>query len=71
MRGATADQGDFLFVILISIHAPHAGGDQATLMASVYAILFQSTPPMRGATVGEFFLIASKWQPFVGLTFGV
>ena len=21
--------------------------------------------------VGEFFLIASKWQPFVGLTFGV
>ena len=31
---------------------PHAGGDQALSMAEVERVIFQSTPPMRGATPG-------------------
>ena len=51
MRGATAghydDRGR---VVLISIHAPHAGRDKTTHIKITTSSLFQSTRPMRGAT---------------------
>ncbi len=34
----------------ISIHAPREGGDLAKLLAEKDFLLFQSTPPARGAT---------------------
>ena len=34
----------------ISIHAPRAGGDTTEIDIAVRAMLFQSTPPVRGAT---------------------
>ena len=34
----------------ISIHAPREGGDSHLTMAVKYDIIFQSTPPARGAT---------------------
>ena len=36
---------------LISIHAPRAGGDTCTIFLLLSLYLFQSTPPVRGATV--------------------
>ena len=48
--------GDFVLVIavypsiLISIHAPRAGGDRSYQVPPSLAALFQSTPPVRGAT---------------------
>ena len=36
----------------ISIHAPREGGDAETVMPPLVDILFQSTPPARGATEG-------------------
>jgi len=35
----------------VSIHAPRAGGDGLTLLAMPCSVSFQSTPPVRGATV--------------------
>ena len=37
--------------ILISIHAPHAGCDSATWLPLMSRMIFQSTHPMRGATL--------------------
>ena len=71
MRWATEQDVYRAHMDAISIHAPRAGGDLPSIIHGMASGLFQSTPPVRGATVGEFFLIASKWQPFVGLTFGV
>ena len=34
----------------ISIHAPRAGGDGAPVVGEAFSRLFQSTPPVRGAT---------------------
>ena len=37
----------------ISIHAPRAGGDHAAPFAGLYVGEFQSTPPVRGATISK------------------
>ena len=50
MRGATIYRGDVFLVLDISIHAPHAGGDDEDNHAAQHGGKFQSTPPMRGAT---------------------
>ena len=72
MRGATFGSGNYDSIFRISIHAPHAGGDDqaaadaSTTGISIHAphaggdgtvsflsprrLLFQSTPPRRGAT---------------------
>ena len=42
----------------VSIHAPRAGGDSIASLALLVMLLFQSTPPVRGATLpsgGGFF----------------
>ena len=39
---------------LISIHAPREGGDCGFLKSPVYSLIFQSTPPARGATSRQF-----------------
>ena len=42
---------DVIFLLyLISIHAPREGGDMATKWCSIARLVFQSTPPARGAT---------------------
>ena len=51
MRGATVSYEDAVSAIDISIHAPHAGRDGPQLAALLTAVLFQSTRPMRGATL--------------------
>ena len=38
-------------LLLISIHAPREGGDSAGSMRSRHRVVFQSTPPARGATM--------------------
>ena len=38
----------------ISIHTPHAGSDEQALSIFLFAISFQSTLPMRGATLNHF-----------------
>ena len=40
----------FLDALEISIHAPHAGGDPCGAGSSFALFVFQSTPPMQGAT---------------------
>ena len=50
MRGATGRKLLFPITDRISIHAPHAGGDRMRGGFKMYNKLFQSTPPMRGAT---------------------
>ena len=35
----------------ISIHAPREGGDTTSLLVIMLILIFQSTPPARGATV--------------------
>ena len=35
----------------ISIHAPREGGDSTTEFTLLYMLIFQSTPPARGATL--------------------
>ena len=42
---------DKLRKISISIHAPHAGCDPSTLTTTMTEFIFQSTHPMRGATL--------------------
>ena len=37
--------------LIISIHAPREGGDQEELERCGFTVLFQSTPPARGATL--------------------
>ncbi len=37
----------------ISIHAPRVGGDASSVSFAVPLLLFQSTPPVWGATYGE------------------
>ena len=39
---------------LISIHAPHTGGDFRREYETVNDEIFQSTPPTRGATLATF-----------------
>ena len=61
MRGATNHRIEDLEHISISIHAPHAGRDNANIDAKFAALEFQSTRPMRGATadyVDELELLA-------------
>ena len=53
MRGATFPCYPVHRFHGISIHAPHAGRDLAVPTVINYAVLFQSTRPMRGATVQE------------------
>ena len=55
MRGATQRKKFLLQGSGISIHAPHAGRDISTNLASCSVSKFQSTRPMRGATI---FLLA-------------
>ena len=50
MRGATAPIPSVCVQIVISIHAPHAGRDQADATGRDIGRRFQSTRPMRGAT---------------------
>ena len=39
-----------LYGIIISIHAPREGGDFPGVPLLLFPVLFQSTPPARGAT---------------------
>ena len=41
-----------LKLIDISIHAPRAGSDKCKLKVCIYPARFQSTLPVRGATIG-------------------
>ncbi len=50
MRGATRVAGLGNWGVVISIHAPHAGSDVATVCWRSGKMIFQSTLPMRGAT---------------------
>ena len=50
MRGATFRLGSFFSLIVISIHAPHAGCDDTIYGRRAPPYKFQSTHPMRGAT---------------------
>ena len=50
MRGATIGLSIAAAPAIISIHAPHAGSDQAVRPAKSRSAEFQSTLPMRGAT---------------------
>ena len=45
------------FVDFISIHAPHAGSDCNSICSFLMLSLFQSTLPMRGATLGYLPLV--------------
>ena len=38
---------------IVSIHAPHAGGDNSTFQSDYSKWMFQSTPPTQGATRGR------------------
>ena len=40
---------------LISIHAPREGGDGVPVSAVKHGLIFQSTPPARGATTAPRF----------------
>ena len=51
MRGATAERPEFDSIVVISIHAPHAGRDTLNGTCSQDVYIFQSTRPMRGATL--------------------
>ena len=51
MRGATAAEGVGLDLTNISIHAPREGGDLDTIGFDNPMEEFQSTPPVRGATL--------------------
>ena len=53
MRGATRQHGLCLAWLDISIHAPREGSDRISLVASVFAWLFLSTLPARGATLAR------------------
>ena len=50
LRGATFSAIVVLCLLIISIHAPLAGGDTATTSRRRTFAEFQSTPPLRGAT---------------------
>ena len=41
----------FVYEFAISIHAPRAGGDGKLIHTGNFADVFQSTPPVRGATI--------------------
>ena len=51
MRGATRIPAGCAGGLDISIHAPHAGCDETKDDLSAFASVFQSTHPMRGATI--------------------
>ena len=48
-------------VVVISIHAPHAGRDRGLSILTWGLVIFQSTRPMRGATIEELTLILSTY----------
>ena len=52
MRGATVAQLRRGAALRVSIHAPHARGDESEQSPTLSVQLFQSTPLMRGATCG-------------------
>ena len=61
------------FVKIISIHAPHAGCDDTACGAAICAARFQSTHPMRGATIDErghvhVFFVFQSTHPMRGAT---
>ena len=49
--GDSKMRGDKNMGVFISIHAPREGGDRAIGAVTNPVLLFQSTPPARGATV--------------------
>ena len=49
-RGATDDFTQKFSQMIISIHAPREGGDDADMSGASTILQFQSTPPARGAT---------------------
>ena len=51
MRGATKELENFHYLVMISIHAPHARSDMAGGGAAAQKTQFQSTLLMRGATI--------------------
>ncbi len=57
MRGATTWVDYNVAGIRISIHAPHAGRDYASVAEIATHLGFQSTRPMRGATSTVLFLL--------------
>ncbi len=56
--------------LVISIHAPRAGGDELDVIAEMEPELFQSTPPVRGATgkptIKTYDLVISIHAPRAG-----
>ena len=59
MRGETFPIAICLYLLYISIHSPHARGDDVAAVLDVNSLAFQSTPLMRGETLvdDEFFQI--------------
>ena len=53
MRGATRTTSVTTVIMPVSIHAPHAGRDNAEMQSAGQDLVFQSTRPMRGATTKQ------------------
>ena len=73
MQGATSSLPHFLHKIPISIHAPYAGGDYIRDAVIIAFVVFQSTPPMQGATITSCWAVpcSSEFQstpPMQGAT---
>ena len=52
-EGGDFDQSTLPMYLTISIHAPREGGDHGQRRSGRGVIIFQSTPPVRGATSGD------------------
>ena len=50
MQGATTGYSLYTQELRVSIHAPYAGSDYQGDMIQWITLMFQSTPPMQGAT---------------------
>ncbi len=50
LAGGDLDPAKALGLLPISIHAPLAGGDGMPVFGEAFGLIFQSTPPSRGAT---------------------
>ena len=61
MRGATPNQKQKETQQTVSIHAPHAGSDMLLDIDDLLAKVFQSTPPMRGATDNDLATESDWW----------
>ena len=53
MKAATGALPDIITAIVISIHAAREGGDRPKCKLSQRVFLFQSTPPVKAATLAD------------------